>query len=82
MEQDREAIISFSTVDDGVEEGPEVLRVSLDSPSGAALGSPDEVSVTTTELNVAPRLSLTILQNGEPGPLSTPIKERLLSSKR
>jgi hypothetical protein len=64
-----EATISFSTVDDGAGEGPEVFTVSLNSPAGAELGSPDEVSVTIAELNVAPKLSLTILQNGDPVPL-------------
>ena len=61
--------VSFSTVDDGPGEGPEVFTVSLNSPLGAELGSTDEATVTIVESNVAPKLSLTILQNGISVPL-------------
>ena len=69
LAEGQQATVAFSTVDDGAGEGPEVFTVTLNSPLGAVVGSPNEVSVTIGELNVAPKLSLTILQNGDPVPL-------------
>ena len=61
----RQATIAVTTVDDGPGEGTESFVLALKSPSGAVTGSQDRLTVSITELNVPPKLTLTLLQNGE-----------------
>ena len=56
--------IPFSLVNDGAGEGPEEFTVRLVEPSGASLSAISELTVTISERNVAPIVSLELSQQG------------------
>ena len=56
--------IPFSLVNDGAGEGPEEFTVRLVEPSGASLSAISELTVTISERNVAPIVSVELSQQG------------------
>ena len=56
--------IPFSLVNDGAGEGPEEFTVRLVEPSGASLSAISELTVTISERNVAPIVSVEMSQQG------------------
>ena len=59
-----QASIPFSLVNDGAGEGPEEFTVRLVEPSGASLSAISELTVTISERNVAPIVSVELSQQG------------------
>ncbi|MGB2332730.1 MAG: hypothetical protein ACPH5O_05750, partial [Litorivicinaceae bacterium] len=56
--------IPFSLVNDGAGEGPEEFTVRLVEPNGASLSAISELTVTISERNVAPIVSVELSQQG------------------
>lgn len=56
--------IAFSVVNDGAGEGPEEFTVRLVEPNGASLSAISELTVTISERNVAPIVSIGLSQQG------------------
>lgn len=56
--------VPFSLVNDGAGEGPEEFTVRLVEPSGASLSATSELTVTISERNVAPTVSIELSQQG------------------
>ncbi|MDB2660362.1 HYR domain-containing protein [Luminiphilus sp.] len=56
--------IPFSLVNDGAGEGPEEFTVRLVQPSGASLSATSALTVTISERNVAPIVSIGLSQQG------------------
>ena len=61
------AELSFDLVADAVAEGEETLTITLSSPRNAVLGAALRHQLTIVEANVAPLISLSVLQSGVPG---------------
>jgi hypothetical protein len=66
LQQGTQALIGFTTVDDGVGEGNERIEIELGSVLNASLGSPTRISLMLTEENIPPQVSLSVYQDGEP----------------
>ncbi len=59
--------LSIPLLDDAVSEGEETLVITLSNPSNAVLGAQISHRLTIVEANVAPIVSLSVLQSGVPG---------------
>ncbi len=60
-------ILSFDIADDETAEGEETIEITLIAPSGAVLSRGDTHVLTIVEDNVAPIVSLSVLQDSVPG---------------
>jgi len=64
IEADTSGSIEVPTVDDGVWEGDETIVITMGTPTNAVKGAASSHTVTLREENIAPRVSISVSQNG------------------